>query len=318
MESESARMSSAAEARFRIDYPNSKPRAVKVVALDAASERVVKEVAQRTWQGASFFTSLKFDSPRSGEGWSMEAWLSDLAGRTKAPPTQAAPVRIGGFGGAQGLADYLTTQHVDMLIDATHPYAANISGNAAEAAAIARVPLLALRRPPWAPRPGDNWTDVADPVAAVQALGQSPRRVFLALGRNEIGCFTLAPQHYYLVRSVDQVDPPLAVPRAAYVTGRGPFTEADDRGLLSAHAIDIVVARNSGGTATYGKIAAARALGLAGYGLAPGCHADLVVLDARDAAQAITEQAEKLYVIKGGRVVARTTRTTELSIDRRG
>jgi precorrin-6A/cobalt-precorrin-6A reductase len=186
-----------------------------------------------------------------------------LAGRTKAPPTQAAPVRIGGFGGAQGLADYLTTQHVDMLIDATHPYAANISGNAAEAAAIARVPLLALRRPPWAPRPGDNWTDVADPVAAVQALGQSPRRVFLALGRNEIGCFTLAPQHYYLVRSVDQVDPPLAVPRAAYVTGRGPFTEADDRGLLSAHAIDIVVARNSGGTATYGKIAAARALGLA-------------------------------------------------------
>jgi hypothetical protein len=85
MESESARMSSAAEARFRIDYPNSKPRAVKVVALDAASERVVKEVAQRTWQGASFFTSLKFDgTPPSGEGWSIKAWLSDLAGRTKA------------------------------------------------------------------------------------------------------------------------------------------------------------------------------------------------------------------------------------------
>ena len=85
MESESARMSSAAEARYRIDYPNSKPRAVKVVALDAASERVVKEVAQRTWQGATFFTSLKFDTPpRSGEGWSIKAWLSDLAGRTKA------------------------------------------------------------------------------------------------------------------------------------------------------------------------------------------------------------------------------------------
>jgi len=85
MESESARMSSAAEARFRIDYPNSKPRAVKVVALDAASERVVKEVAQRAWQGATFFTSLKFDTPpRSGEGWSIKAWLSDLAGRTKA------------------------------------------------------------------------------------------------------------------------------------------------------------------------------------------------------------------------------------------
>jgi hypothetical protein len=85
MDSESARMSSAAEARFRVDYPNSKPRAVKVVALDAASERVVKEVAERAWQGAAFFTSLKFDgAPRSGEGWTMQAWLGDLAGRTKA------------------------------------------------------------------------------------------------------------------------------------------------------------------------------------------------------------------------------------------
>jgi len=124
------------------------------------------------------------------------------------------------------------------------------------------VPLLALRRPPWVPRAGDNWTEVADPPAAAQALGPSPRRVFLALGRNEIGCFAQAPQHAYLVRSVEPVDPPLAVPHASYVTGRGPFTEADDRGLLSTHAIDVVVAKNSGGTATYGKIAAARALGV--------------------------------------------------------
>jgi hypothetical protein len=85
METESARMSSAAEARFRVDYPNSKPRLVKVVALDAASERVVKRAAERPWQGASFFTSLTFDgTPRGGEGWSIKAWLSDLAGRTKA------------------------------------------------------------------------------------------------------------------------------------------------------------------------------------------------------------------------------------------
>ena len=84
MDSESARMSSAAEARFRIDYPNSQPRAVKVVALDEASERVVKRVAQGTWQRATFFTSVKFDSPAGGEGWSMQAWLRDLAGRTKA------------------------------------------------------------------------------------------------------------------------------------------------------------------------------------------------------------------------------------------
>jgi len=85
MDSESARMSSAAEARFRIDYPNSKPRVIKVIALDAASERVVKDVAQRGWQRATFFTSFRFDAaPRGGEGWSMQAWLSDLAGRTKA------------------------------------------------------------------------------------------------------------------------------------------------------------------------------------------------------------------------------------------
>jgi hypothetical protein len=85
MDSESARMSSAAEARFRIDYPNSQPRAVKVIALDQASEQVVKRAAERTWQRAAFFTSLKFDgAPRSGEGWSIKAWLSDLAGRTKA------------------------------------------------------------------------------------------------------------------------------------------------------------------------------------------------------------------------------------------
>ena len=185
-----------------------------------------------------------------------------LAGSTTAPATQAAPVRTGGFGGARGLADYLTAERVQVLIDATHPYAANISLNAAEAAGLTRVPLLALRRPPWVARPGDNWTEVADPPAAVPVLGPSPRRVFLALGRNEIGCFAQAPQHDYLVRSVEPVDPPLAVPRASYVTGRGPFTEADDRDLLSMHAIDIVVAKNSGGTATYGKIAAARALGV--------------------------------------------------------
>ena len=85
MDSESARMSSAAQARFRVDYPNSKPRVVKVVALDTPSERVVKRVAQQAWQRATFFTSIKFEgAPRDGESWSMQAWLGDLAGRTKA------------------------------------------------------------------------------------------------------------------------------------------------------------------------------------------------------------------------------------------
>jgi precorrin-6A/cobalt-precorrin-6A reductase len=185
-----------------------------------------------------------------------------LAGRTTAPAAHAVPVRIGGFGGAEGLGRYLTTEHVDVLIDATHPYAAIISANAADAAAATRVPLLAVRRPPWAPLSGDRWIEVADASAAVQALGEESRRVFLALGKTEIATFARAPQHHYLVRSVEPVDPPLAVPHAFYVTGRGPFTEANDHALLAAHAIDLVVAKNSGGTATYGKMAAARVLGL--------------------------------------------------------
>jgi precorrin-6A/cobalt-precorrin-6A reductase len=185
-----------------------------------------------------------------------------LAGRTASPAAQPVPVRIGGFGGAQGLAEYLSAEHVDLLIDATHPYAATISANAARAAGLANIPLLALRRPPWGPTAGDRWEEVADAQGAVDALGSASRRVFLTLGRNEIAPFARAPQHHYLVRSVDPVDPPLPVPHAIYLTGRGPFDEADDRALLEMHRIEVVVAKNSGGTATYGKIAAARALGL--------------------------------------------------------
>ena len=108
------------------------------------------------------------------------------AGRTTAPAAYAVPVRTGGFGGAEGLGEYLTAERVDALIDATHPYAAIISANAADAAAATRVPLLALRRPPWVPRSGDRWIEVADAAAAVKALGEASRRVFLALGLSVI------------------------------------------------------------------------------------------------------------------------------------
>jgi len=169
---------------------------------------------------------------------------------------------MGGFGGADGLARYLRDEQIDVLIDATHPYAGIISVNAAYAAERTGVPLLALRRPPWTKVAGDTWIEVASVEEAVDVLGKAPRRVFLALGRKELAPFAGAPWHHYLVRSVDPVDPPLAVPHALYVTGRGPFGEADDCALLEEHHIEIVVAKNSGGTATYGKIAAARALGL--------------------------------------------------------
>src|SRR6266700_4089017 len=186
-----------------------------------------------------------------------------LAGRTANPAAQPVPVRIGGFGGAEGLASYLTAERIDALIDATHPYTAIMAAHAAQAAASAGVPLLALRRASWTAVAGDRWIEAADARAAADALGDMPQRVFLALGRKDLAPFEAAPRNYYLVRSVDPVEPRLAVPNASYVTARGPFTEADDRALLGAHRIEIVVAKNSGGNATYSKIAAARGLGLA-------------------------------------------------------
>jgi precorrin-6A/cobalt-precorrin-6A reductase len=185
-----------------------------------------------------------------------------LAGRTSNPVPHPVPIRVGGFGGADGLAQHLAVERIDRLIDATHPYAAIMSHNAAQAARRAGVPLLALRRPAWRAIIGDRWSEAADTRAAALALGDVPRRVFLALGRNEIAVFEAAPQHFYLVRSVDPVEPPLAVPHATYIRARGPFREENDRALLAAHAIDVVVSKNSGGDAAYGKIAAARTLNI--------------------------------------------------------
>jgi precorrin-6A/cobalt-precorrin-6A reductase len=190
------------------------------------------------------------------------AVVLSLAGRTAVPAAQPVPVRIGGFGGAAGLVQYLSAQRIEALIDATHPYAAQISTNAAQAAAQTGTPLLALKRPAWTAVTGDDWREVADAAEAAAALGAVPRRVFLALGRNELAPFTAAPQHHYLVRSVDPVEPPLAVPDAAYITARGPFAQAHEHTLLERHRIEVIVGKNSGGAATYGKIAAARALRL--------------------------------------------------------
>ncbi|AZO00332.1 cobalt-precorrin-6A reductase [Mesorhizobium sp. M9A.F.Ca.ET.002.03.1.2] len=185
-----------------------------------------------------------------------------LAGRTENPVAQGVPIRSGGFGGAEGLAAYLRETRIDLLIDATHPYAAQISANASEAAGKTGVRILALRRPGWAPVEGDRWTLVDSVADALNALGPSPRRAFLALGRQEVAAFEAAPQHHYLIRSVDPVEPKLAVPDATYLLARGPFRGADERALLESHRVDVVISKNSGGEATYGKIAAARALGI--------------------------------------------------------
>lgn len=185
-----------------------------------------------------------------------------LAGRTRNPLDLPGDVRTGGFGGAAGLAAHLRSARIDALIDATHPFAAIISANAARAAQTAGVPLLALARPPWEAQPGDRWTQAADIPEAVTRLGAAPRRVLVALGRNEVRALEFAPQHHYLIRSIDPVEPPLDVPEARYITARGPFRREDERALLLAHRIDAVLSKNSGGPATYGKIDAARELGI--------------------------------------------------------
>jgi len=185
-----------------------------------------------------------------------------LAGRTLAPMRLPVPVRSGGFGGAAGLAGYLSSERIDVLIDATHPYASGISANAYTAARMTNVPFVALRRPAWLAVAGDRWTEVDAVRHAVHALGPTPRRVFVTLGRNELSPFAEAPQHFYLIRSVDPVEPPLPLPQVIYLTGRGPFAEADERALMLTHGIEIVIAKNSGGGAIYGKIAAARSLGI--------------------------------------------------------
>jgi precorrin-6A/cobalt-precorrin-6A reductase len=188
--------------------------------------------------------------------------LLSLAGRTKAPAEQPVPVRIGGFGGPEGLADFMRDNGIDLLIDATHPFAARISRNAAEAAGATGIDIMALRRPAWSRQKGDRWQDVADIPAAVQALDIAPRRVFLTLGRQELLPFEAMKQHHYLVRSVDPVEPPLKLPHVSYITARGPFSEWDEIQLLQQHAIDLIVSKNSGGVSSVGKIGAARRLGI--------------------------------------------------------
>lgn len=184
------------------------------------------------------------------------------AGRTGAPAVQPLPQRTGGFGGVEGLADWLRAERITHLVDATHPFAAQMSANAVAAATMTGTALVAFERPAWVAGEGDRWTCVPDVDAAVDALPEAPALVFLAIGRQTLEPFARKPQHSYLLRLVDPPDRALPLPRAEAVIARGPFTEAGDRALLEARAIGIVVAKNAGGSGARAKLDAARALGL--------------------------------------------------------
>ena len=188
--------------------------------------------------------------------------ISALAGRTRAPVLPAGEVRIGGFGGADGLAAYLRDERIGLLIDATHPFATQISAQACAAAAKAGAQRLALVRPPWREVAGDRWTLVDSVGAAAAAIPTEANRVFLTVGVRSLSPFAGRRDCWFLVRLVDEPAQPIPLARHRLICARGPFTEADERALLTEHRIDCLVTRASGGDATVAKLAAARALGL--------------------------------------------------------
>lgn len=182
-------------------------------------------------------------------------------GRTRAPADQPLPTRIGGFGGVGGLADYIRREGITHVIDATHPFAAQMSRNAVEACAQTGTPLIALERAPWTRAPDDKWIEVGDVAAAAAALPEAPARVFLGIGRQHIAPFAARPQHAYTLRFVDPPEAPLPF-AADVIVSRGPFTLDGELEMLRSRGIAWIVARNSGGDGARAKVDAARILGL--------------------------------------------------------
>ena len=191
--------------------------------------------------------------------------IISYAGRVERIRPQPIEKRIGGFGGSDGLARYIRDNQISHVIDATHPFAAQMSHNAVEACHQTGTPLAALTRPAWVKESGDKWHHVPDINGAVQALDrltQTPRRIMLAIGRMHIDQFTCHPDHFYLLRLVDAPDEAPDFPDYALEVSRGPFTLEADKALLEQHQIDLVISKNAGGKGAYAKIEAARALGL--------------------------------------------------------
>ncbi|MFC9440373.1 cobalt-precorrin-6A reductase [Nocardia sp. NPDC057030] len=187
--------------------------------------------------------------------------VSSLAGRVRDPLLPAGAVRVGGFGGVEGLRKWLSDNGIESVVDATHPFAASISANAAAAAGDLRLPLVHLRRPGWSAQPGDRWIRVPDLAAAAKTVEQLGDRVFLTIGRQGVAAFAGSTRQWFLIRAID---PPAGAlpPQHELLLARGPFTIEDEVRRLADRRIDVLVTKDSGGEHTDAKLAAARQAGL--------------------------------------------------------
>ncbi|UWR85216.1 cobalt-precorrin-6A reductase [Phaeobacter inhibens] len=184
------------------------------------------------------------------------------AGRTAKPVSQPLPTRVGGFGGVEGLSEYLKAESITHVVDATHPFAAQMSTNAVHACEATDVKLCAFERPAWQAGEGDAWVHAGTIDEAVNALPDAAARVFLAIGKQNLVQFAAKPQHHYLLRLVDEPDAPLPLPHTTVEIARGPFDVAGDTALMQRHGTTHVVAKNAGGAGAAAKLIAARTLGL--------------------------------------------------------
>ena len=186
--------------------------------------------------------------------------VTSLAGRTRDPALPPGEVRVGGFGGAAGLAAYLKENAISLLINATHPFAATISANALAAHQQTGVPLLRLLRPAWRKLPDDTWIKAPSINGAAAICRWLGKRVLLSVGSQDIAAFADLPRAHFFVRMVDPPEAPLPLVSSEAIVAKGPFALADERRLLLEKEIDLIVTKNSGGDATFGKIAASREL----------------------------------------------------------
>lgn len=191
-------------------------------------------------------------------GWDV---TSSLAGRVANPALPAGNVRIGGFGGPAGLTRWLINNAMEVVIDATHPFAEKISLSAAEATLATGTPLIALHRKAWVPEKSDRWTLVSTMEEAAKRTQRDYHHIFLTIGRQQLAPFAADKDNLYVIRCVDPPQCELP-PRHRLILSRGPFNLAGEKKLLKDNQIDCVVTKNSGGNATHAKLDAARALGI--------------------------------------------------------